>query len=246
MKEQKQRMYKGAKTWGVFVGCKFDCAYCVPTFKRQAKRQKQNCPKCYGFGPHSHEERLARIPSADIIFIAGYGDISFCPPKDTRKIIEAIKKHNAKCPHKVYYLQSKRPEYFEQFLTELPDNVILVTTLETNRDYGYEHISKAPPPSERYRQFMALDYSRKVVTIEPVMDFDLDVFTEWIRKINPECVWVGFNSHPKSVKLPEPSNEKLVALLDNIDGMGIEVRTKDLRGIEWEPMVRCKPEEVGS
>lgn len=235
MKEQKDRMYKGAKTWGVFVGCKFDCAYCVPTFKRQAKRQKQNCRECHGFSPHFHEDRLARIPSADIIFIGGYGDISFCPPESTRRIIQAIKKHSVRCLHKAFYLQSKRPEYFQQFLGELPGNVILVTTLETNRDKGYEKVSKAPPPSERFRQFLALDYPRKVVTIEPVMDFDLDIFTDWIRRIKPECVWVGFNSHPKSVSLPEPSNEKLVALLDAIDAMGIEVRPKDLRDIDWEP-----------
>ena len=32
---------------------------------------------------------------------------------------------------------------------------------------GYYQVSKAPPPSERYRQFLDLDYARKVVTIEP-------------------------------------------------------------------------------
>lgn len=52
--------------------------------------------------------------------------------------------------------------------------------METNRDQGYERISKAPPPTERFRQFLALDYPRKVVTIEPVMDLDLDTFAGWV------------------------------------------------------------------
>ncbi len=38
------RMYKGAKTWNPFKGCLFDCSYCRPTFKAQAKRPKcENC-----------------------------------------------------------------------------------------------------------------------------------------------------------------------------------------------------------
>ena len=37
-----------------------------------------------------------------------------------------------------------KPVYFERFLADLPDNVILLTTLETNRDDGYAAISKAP------------------------------------------------------------------------------------------------------
>ena len=33
-------MYAEAKTWNPFKGCAFDCVYCVPSFQRQAKRQK--------------------------------------------------------------------------------------------------------------------------------------------------------------------------------------------------------------
>jgi len=227
-------MYENAKTWNPFVGCKFDCIYCAPTFKAQAKRQKHNCAECYRFAPHFHEDRLCRIPTAEIIFVAGSGDISFCPPEFTRRIIAAIKSHNIRCPHKTYYFQSKRPGYFEQFIDELPENVSLVTTLETNRDEGYEKISKAPPPSERYRQFLSLDYPRKVVTIEPVMDFDLDIFSQWITEINPEYVWIGFNSRPNAVSLPEPSKEKVVALIKKLEEAGIPVRPKDLRGASFE------------
>ena len=123
----------------------------------------------------------------------------------------------------------QRPEFFQQFLGELPENVVLVTTLETNRDEGYEKVSKAPLPSWRYAQFAALEYPRKVVTIEPVMDFDFHRFCDMIEYLRPEYVWVGFNSHPKSVDLPEPSVETVRMFIAALGQGGISVREKDMR-----------------
>lgn len=229
--DEKTNMYANAKTWNPFKGCNFDCSYCRPTFKKQAKRQQHNCRSCYNFEPHTHPERLNKIPSADIVFVAGNGDISFCPPKFTRQIIAAIKKHNIRCPYKTYYFQSKRPEYFEQFLAALPENVILVTTLETNRDEGYSSVSKAPIPIQRYKQFLALDYPRKVITAEPIMDFDTDVYSQWMINLQPEYIWLGFNSRPKQVQIPEPSTEKVIELIRILKVAGIEIKGKTLRGI---------------
>ena len=220
-------MYSETKTWNPFVGCHHNCIYCKPSFQAQLKRwAKKNCQKCYNFIPHLQPERLNKIPSAKIIFVCGDGDIAFCPEDYVFNIIEKIKEHNRRCPHKTYYFQSKRPECFEPFLEEFPENVILLTTLETNRDEGYEKISKAPKPSERFKQFLKLDYPRKVVTVEPVMDFDLEVFVDWIEQINPEYVWFGFNSRPKQVKLPEPSPEKARKFVDRLKSLDIEVREK--------------------
>lgn len=225
-------MYAEAKTWSPFKGCKFDCVYCEPSFKRQSKRQKRRCQNCYNYTPHCHEERLRKIPSARIVFVCGNADISFCPPDFTRRIIARIVEHNSRAPQKTYYLQSKRPAYFEPFLNELPENVILLTTLETNRDEGYELISKAPLPSVRYEQFRSLSYLRKAVTVEPVLDFDLGAFVDWVRSIRPEYVWLGFNSKPQSVKLPEPSETKVQRFAEQLLEAGIEVRGKTLRGVK--------------
>jgi hypothetical protein len=147
------------------------------------------------------------------------------------EIIEAIKKHNKRKPGKTYFFQSKRPEYFKPFLSDLPTNAIILTTLETNRDKGYHQISKAPIPTVRYNQFENLDYPRKVVTIEPVLDFDLDVFVDWLKIINPEYVWLGYNSWPKQVQMPEPDEEKMVKLIIELKENNIPIKAKDLRNL---------------
>ena len=207
-------MYFGARTWNPFTGCLYRCIYCVPSFQQQLKRWgKKNCKLCYNYLPHKHPERLNRIPSSKIVFVCGDGDISWCKDKEyVLKIIERIREHNRRCPNKIYYFQSKAPSYFEDFLDYFPENVYLLTTLETNRDEGYEKISKAPKPSERFKQFIKLEYPRKILTIEPIMDFNLDIFVEWVRTISPKMVYIGYNSKPKQVKLPEPPLQKTLKL----------------------------------
>lgn len=224
-------MYADAKTWNPFKGCGFDCTYCVPTFKAQAKRQIKRCRTCADYIPHNHPDRLSKIPDSKIVFICGNGDISYCDPAFVRQIIEAITSRKRK-EKQDFYLQSKKPEFLKPYLKSLPDNVIVVTTLETNRDEGYALVSKAPPPTERFKHFIALDHPRKVLTIEPVMDFDVDVFTNWVLRIKPEYIWLGYNSHEKSVKLPDPSPEKLQDFVARLIKAGIEVRGKHLRNIE--------------
>ncbi|MFZ4439201.1 MAG: hypothetical protein ACOYOS_12285 [Syntrophales bacterium] len=224
-------MYDNATTWNPFKGCLFNCIYCKPSFQAQAKRQKQRCMNCYNYVPHIHEDRLGKIPSAEIVFVCGNSDISFCNPVFTRRIINAVRHHNVRCPDKTYFFQSKKPEYFEQFLSEFPENVILLTTLETNRDEGYGKIAEAPLPSDRYRQLLNLDYPRKVVTIEPVLDFDLEIFSRWVLDLAPEYVWIGYNSRPKQVNLPEPSKDKLLRFINILHNNGVMIKGKDLRGL---------------
>ena len=227
--KSESHMYAAAKTWSPFKGCKFDCAYCIPSFQQQAKRQKHLCSKCYAYTPHTHPDRLGKIPSSEIVFVCGNGDLSFCKSSFVKRIIQAIKDKGG---NQTFYLQSKEPKCFKPFLKMLPKNVILVTTLETNRDKGYRKISKAPRPSKRFKQFKALKYPRKVVTIEPVLDFDVEIFSKWIKRIKPEYVWLGFNSRDKQVSLPEPSPEKMAAFVKAVSKAKIPIKGKHLRGLK--------------
>ncbi len=67
------------------------------------------------------------------------------------------------------------------------------------------------------------------------MDFDTDVFFGWIRELHPEYVWLGLNSKPESVVLPEPTPEKLLDFMAMLGREGIEIRGKELRGLEIPP-----------
>jgi len=227
------RMYADTVTWNPFKGCEFNCSYCKPSFQAQAKRQKHNCQDCYYFWPHEHPERLGKIPNAKRIFVCGNGDIAFCSPQYLLCIVDAVRDDSEKHPEREYYFQSKRPYTFWEIAKRLPKAAIILTTLETNRNLGYAesvgHI--APLPTDRYRSFDAIDYPRKMVTVEPIMDFDLHTFAGMLIDLAPEAVWIGYNSRPKQVQLPEPSEAKVVALIDLLLKAGIRVKAKDLRGI---------------
>lgn len=221
---KKSNMYLNTKTWNPFKGCLYDCSYCIPSFQKQAKRQMHNCMKCYEYTPHYHPERLNKIPKAETIFVCGNSDISFCEPSYIQKIIDAIKNKNKKNGEKnTYYFQSKNPLCLQPFLSQFPNNVILITTLETNKDIIYKNVSKAPLPSVRYNQFLNLNYPRKVVTIEPIMDFDLDIFSTWILNIKPEYVWMGFNTRRKQISLIEPDKNKVKKLISVFNDNKIKV-----------------------
>lgn len=232
------KMYPETKTWNPFLGCLYDCVYCDPSFKRVLRwiGGRIGCQDCRDYRPHEHPERLrtARIPSARIVFVFGQGDMSFCDPGYVRKTFGVIRRHKPRV-RKDYYWQSKNPACLEQYLGEYPRGSILVTTLETNRDEGYGLISRAPVPSVRFRDFLELDYPRKVVTIEPVIDFDLDEFLRWMLELRDQgslqYVWYGYNSNPDKVQLPEPSVEKPQRFVDLLKAAGVEVRGKSLRGV---------------
>jgi hypothetical protein len=51
-------------------------------------------------------------------------------------------------------------------------------------------------------------------------------FCDWIEALNPEYVWIGGNSKPKEVQLPEPSREDLEYILMVFEKRGIEYRLK--------------------
>jgi len=169
------------------------------------------------------------------VFVSGTGDISFCKESFVREIFKAIDRSKPRTK-RTYYFQSKDPKCFNKYLDWFnanQDKVILLTTLETNRDSGYEKISKAPLPSKRFKDFLELDYPRKVVTIEPVLKFSNARFISWIVSLynqgSLEYVWFGYDS--KKCDLPEPTIKEAQAFVDQLTGWGIAVRGKSLREV---------------
>ncbi len=221
---QKNMYVKSAMQWNPFVGCEFDCEYCRTSFKAQKKRQKHLCQACYEYAPHNHPERLraplSKTEDGTFIFTCSSADISFCEDDFAEQIMNRIRERQ----DRTFLLQSKNPATFERF-NPIPENVILGTTLETNRSDMSAGISKAPAPEERYRALKALKHDRKMITVEPAMIWDHDAMVDWIVDVNPVMVWLGVNSKPKPV-LSEPTPEEFYRLRDALERAGLQVILK--------------------
>jgi len=221
-------MYKlSIKQWNPFQGCLYDCIYCEKSFKAQAKRQKHNCIKCYNYIPHEHPERLnSSLPKTQylqFIFTVASGDISFCTIDYLKQIITKIKQES----DKTFLIQSKNPKAFNR--VEFPNNVILGTTIETNRDelYNKYKLSNAPLPSKRYKGLLKINHSLKMVTIEPILDFDRDILLKWVDDTKPVMVWIGYDS--KGNVLPSPSVDKVKDFYWQLGKKGFTVMLKTIR-----------------
>lgn len=211
------------KQWNCAVGCNYGCTYCKPSFQAQMRRQIHNCELCGNYIPHFHEERLSnnwikknlpkKTKGDEFIWVCSSGDIAFYPGAWIEKIIEKI----IEMPNRTFLFQTKNPKTFERF--NFPANVILGTTIESNR--SYHSISKAPTQFVRYNDFLAIKHPRKIVTIEPIMQFDLAAMVGMMKNITPERVYIGYDT--RNCGLVEPRLAQTEAL---IKGLGKFTRVK--------------------
>lgn len=200
------------RTFNPVHGCRFGCYGGKCWASRMAKRLQAAGVRGYerGFEPTFHPELLDRkFKECEVVFVGSMGDISFFPLEVHRQIIERTV---AKNPKTLFFFETKNPAIYCEWIPFLPENVILSTTIETNRDHG---LSKAPKPEVRYEAFKDLPWPRKHVSIEPIMDFDLDVFVSWIREVSPMMVSVGYDNY--RCGLPEPALDKALRLIAELE-----------------------------
>lgn len=137
--------------------------------------------------------------------------------------IEKVLAHLCEYPENRYLLQSKNPNRMLDFIDKFPPDVLIGTTIETNRDNYYE--SKAPSMDERAKALGLLSEKGldTMVTIEPIFDFDLDELVELVMTANP--AWINVGADSKSHDLPEPSKEKVTALIEELQKRtGVELK----------------------
>jgi protein gp37 len=121
-----------------------------------------------------------------------------------------------------YVFQSKNPDRITGW--GLPRDSIVGTTIES--DLAGVGISQAPGPIARVEALSKISFSGFItfITIEPILDFNLNSFLALIGTANPDFVNIGADS--KGSGLDEPSADKVKALIQGIQNRGIEIRTK--------------------
>lgn len=198
-------------TWNAIKGeCPHECTYC---YMRRFKNQKS--PRL------DESEFKTDLGSGKYIFVGSSIDM-FADQKIiikwVRKTLEFISRFD-----NVYLLQTKNPLNFSFYKQLMPKKVIFCTTLESNFYYS-DIMGNAPSPQDRSIAFQSRLPGKKMITIEPVMNFDIDSFVKMIRRINPFQINIGADSGGH--KLPEPSKDKLQIFISVLQGLGYDVHLK--------------------
>jgi len=238
MYEGSQMLHNVKATLNVFHGaCEMKCRYCIIHRNKNPKKKVV----------FSHSRLSTSLDFTDIkvknkkemIFVGNSTDM-FAPSIDVKKIQKVINMCNRY--HEAFIFLTKNPEKYHSVNFNFA-KMILGVTIETNRYYP-EIMCKAPTPKSR-TEYMALDHDpffhkkdrlmkkginrrtepRKVIVIEPVMDFDTEPFIDMIKDINPVYIYIGANT-ASDVQLPEPSPEKLKDFILKLKDSGFKVHKK--------------------
>lgn len=211
LNKQKGNMYPWVThTWNTVKGkCPHKCKYCyMNVYPLKDIRFDET-------------ELKTDLQMGNVIFVGSSNDMwSWSIPDDW---ISRTLKHCKKYNLNEYLFQSKNPDRFRKFFGYFPKS-IFGTTIESNRHKLVEKYSDAPLTFERYVAISELGkHDRIMISVEPIMDFDLREFLEWFYEIEPEFVSIGADS--KGHNLPEPSKEKTLKLIDELKKI-TEVKVK--------------------
>jgi DNA repair photolyase len=207
-------MYDFAATWSPLGGeCLHQCTYCYVEAQKANPFMGKNIKAKY-----SGEPRLS-IPAMKenlnnekydnkVIFVESMGDLF--AENVPEHMIKAVLEKCANYPNRQFFFQTKNPKRIRRIL---PPNSIVCVTIETNRHYP-DVMKNAPKPIDRYYECLFVRQPLQI-TIEPIMDFDLDLLTEMIKAISPIQCNLGADS--KKHNLPEPPKEKILSLIAELE-----------------------------
>ena len=193
-------------TWNPLGGeCSHKCGYC--STHKLSKRYPVIKKKYSGPSKLVRSELKTNLKKDLNIFVVAQNDLFAHEIPDSG--IKRVLLHCSMFDNK-YFFQTKNPERYYQFLKFLPPKSTLCTTIETNRLYN----PRIAPPMARAMAMQYIDMP-KHVTIEPIMQFDLDEFVGLIRLCNPVQVNIGADSGNNN--LPEPTKSEVLKLIAELE-----------------------------
>ena len=187
-------------TWNTVKGkCPHDCSYCY--MKRFPQKDVR----------FAESELKTNLGAGNTIFVGSSCDM-FAKKIPLEWIDETIR-HCKNYPKNTYLFQTRNTYCFNY--VDFPPEVVLSTTIESNRDYF--PISGGPKVVERAINLRAMSLKgyKTMITIEPVMDFDIDEMVKLIKYCRPN--WINLGADSGRNNLPEPSKEKLLELISRLD-----------------------------
>lgn len=209
-------------TWNPVTGCLYNCKYCwarelALTKLKKSQRYQQ------GFKPSLNEaEFKVKFSKGDLIFVSDMGDLfgDFIQSSWIQKVLN----HIDHFPEADFLLLTKNPKRYHEFIDRMPKNAILGTTIETNIDRIVEehNVSISPLPSKRYEAMKNLSWNKKMISIEPILEFDLNVLSQWVEDIQPFIVYVGYDNY--NGMMPEPLQEKTSQLIKRLSSNRLVIK----------------------
>lgn len=187
--------------------CEHDCSYC---YMKKYQYQNENPVKLV------EKELWVGMGTDKVVFVGSITDMfaKNVKSEDIKRVLDHCLQYNKNA----YLFQSKNPARFLEFKDHrIFERSILCTTIETNRYYK-EFMGNCPTIEERVNAMEKLSKLgfRIYITIEPIMDFDLDILLEYIKRCNPIQVNIGKNSY-RSVVLSEPKKGKTIEFINELN-----------------------------
>jgi DNA repair photolyase len=207
--------------WNPVIGkCQHDCSYCYVKRIANRFRQEQANPRLV------EAELKCGLGSNNYIFVCSGCDLfaNNIPYGWIKKTIDYAHSFEGNR----YLFQTKNPKRFITSYFELSaEKDVLCTTIETDQRLP-EIMQNAPSPFARAKYMTAMKERgfRTMVTIEPVIDFNLEFMLFMLKGIGPEQVNIGADSGHNH--LPEQPKEKIIDLITELRKFTKVVEKKNL------------------
>lgn len=197
-------------TWNPIKGkCLHDCQFCY------MKRFPQNPIHL------DVKELKVNLGESNLIFVGSGTDLFAMnvPAKWLCLVFQHMNRFNNQ-----YFLQSKNVLRMAYYRDEVPNDTIFCTTIESNRNHSC--MGAAPPIEDRVKGMMFLKsmFRKIMITIEPVLDFDISPLSRILIDLNPIQINIGADS--KRHNLPEPKPGKLERLFKNLTEYNLKIHIK--------------------